>query len=146
MNKKLVDEYLPLAVEALTDPSVQIAENGKVSSAFRGKISSFGAAVSAGSLLSAVALFSAQNGASVDLSKLMAAINFMLKKKIPMQTKDRLFDTVRNCPSKRFMKEQVLSCAAALKLAMNLFDLGNGENEEGQTSDEKPMNTEEGTA
>ena len=53
MNKKQVNDWILPAQKAIIECG--IAENGKVDSAFRGQISSFGAAVVMGSLKSAVA-------------------------------------------------------------------------------------------
>ncbi len=122
MDKKLVDRLLPTAVQVLQD--VGVAKNGRIPKTFRGQISSFGAAVSAGSLLAAAAFFNEQGGAKSERNLLMEAINTMMKQeKLVKRTGDTLFDTIHANQSDRSVKDKVLSCAVALKLAMNLYDL-----------------------
>lgn len=128
MNKKQVDKLLPAAVDTLK--TCDIANNGKIDKNFRGQISSFGAAVSCGSLLAAAAFFNQQAGAKNDRSRLMEAINKMLKDEIGgYSVGATLFDTIRStAPDRqRKLKEDVLSCAVALKLGMNLYTLTEGD-------------------
>lgn len=136
MDKKLVDRLLPCAVQALKD--VGVAQNGKVPKAFRGQISSFGASVAAGSLLSAAAFFNDQGAAKSERNLLMKAINDMMKnEKLVKSTGKTLFDTIHENLSDSAIKEKVLCCAVALKLAMNLYEL---------TTDEKKNKGEEASS
>ncbi len=143
MNKKRIDRMLPDAAAVLKE--TRIAKDGKIDKTFRGQISSFGSAVSTGSLLAAVAYFSKQNNAKVKRDDLMDAIFRLIRKEVGRNDPERpsgtlytlirkefeagkpklLFDIVRNAgPEKQQeMKELVLDCAVALKLAMNLFEL-----------------------
>ena len=132
MNKKLVNELIPLAYQELD--SVGIAQNGEISKGFRGQIASFGAAIATGSLLAASAFFNDQGGSKSERHKLMVAINNMLAYKdmengcLVQNQGNTLFDTVKiwmkaHNGSGREIKEKVLSCAIALKLAMNLYSL-----------------------
>lgn len=120
MNKNTINQEIELAYEALSDSG--IAVNGKIDKAFRGQISSFGAAVTMGSLLSAIAFFSDKGSASVDRTCLMDAILRILKKenKAPDNCRN-LFSYARqggdNC------REDIINAAIALKLAMNLYQL-----------------------
>lgn len=127
MDKKRTDKLLPFAVEALeTNQDSCMVENGKIDKSLRGQISSFGAAISFGSLLAATAFFNEQGQAKSPRHKLMAAINSMLKESEEWtETGKTLFDTVKNAgPAKeKALKEKILCCAVALKLAMNLFEL-----------------------
>lgn len=124
MNKRLVDSLLPDAVQVLSDTG--IAKDGKIDRAFQGQISSFGAAASTGSLLAAAAFFNKQRGAKVKRDSLVNAINLLLERRKLAQTGETLFDTIRQASSPQKIKEQVLASAVALKLAMNLYDMGNG--------------------
>lgn len=125
MNKALVDSLLPEAIFALENKVVK--ENGKIDKGLRGQIASFGAAVSAGSLLAAAAFFNEQNNAETERHKLMEAINLMLeRRKLVPKTGKTLFDTIHANQQDRTVKEKVLCCAVALKLAMNLFELTDG--------------------
>jgi CRISPR-associated protein Cmr5 len=135
MDKRMVERYLVDAEQALID--AEIAKNGKINKSFRGKISSFGAAVTTGSLLAAVAFFNEQRGAKTEQHKLMVAINKMLDNNNLGQG-NNLFEKVKNTaqgsPKRRKLKEHILACAVALKLAMNLFEL---EEEKNQQDDAK---------
>ena len=129
MNKKLVDALLPDAVTVLKKVGIANEKN-EIDKNFRGQISSFGAAVSAGSLLAAAAFFNEQAGAKNDRSKLMTAINLLLEAHGLTDCKgENLFDTIRNTPAgqQRSLKDDVLACAVALKLAMNLYKLNSDE-------------------
>lgn len=126
MNKRRVDGMIPLAYEVLKE--VQIVEkDGTIDKSYRGQISSFGAAVAMGSLLSAVSYFSQQNRAAVDRSKLMTAIHMLMNKENGRGGDEKsdplaLFNYVRK-DSGMAAKELILDCAVALKLAMNLYNL-----------------------
>jgi len=124
MNKKRVDKLLPLAAEALKHAN--IAVNGKVDAAFRGQISSFGSAVKNGSVLSAVAFFSKQGKSKVHREYLLKAIDELMSHEVPELVGDNLFKKVQfvqDAVKKTILKEQILDCVIALKLAMNLYDL-----------------------
>lgn len=90
---------------------------------FRGQISSFGAAVEMGSLLSAVAFFSNKGGSETDRPKLMQAIYMLIaNKKVEESTEKSLLIHVaaNNTPT---LKRNVIDAAVALKLAMNAYEL-----------------------
>jgi CRISPR-associated protein Cmr5 len=131
MDKRKVDELLPLAVQALdcdhtvASERIGIVKNGTIPKSFRGQISTFGAAVSTGSLLAAIAFFNDKGNAAVDRRKLMMEINWMLEQQGEVKTDTTLFRTVQGAGKTKQpeMKEKVLNCAVALKLAMNLYEL-----------------------
>ena len=122
MNKKTVNREIPIAYEALSN-NKKVVVNGKIDKTFRGQISSFGAAVATGSIVSAVAFFSASdNASSTDRPQLMNLIYDILKRDNLMPSACRnLFDYVKGGSYER--KENVLNAAIALKLAINLFEL-----------------------
>lgn len=121
MNKNKIDNLIPKAYEAIQKTG--IARDDKINSAYRGQISRFGAAVSMGSLLSAIAFFKDQGGASVDRTKLIGAMAMVLGKpdlytyvlETAIKPKDK--NAEMKC------REEILEAAIALKLAMNLFVL-----------------------
>lgn len=115
MNKRKVDALLPAAVE--------VCKKHQLTHEFRGQISSFGSAVACGSLLAAVAFFSSKGNCSVDRSRLMKAINEMLKTEgLEPNVRETLFETVRGAKNRSAeIKENILCCAVAIKLALNLF-------------------------
>lgn len=127
MNKKDVNEKIDYAYRALTE--CKIAENNKIVKTFRGQISSFGAAVEMGSLKPAILFFSDQGGSSVKRTNLMDAIHYILVQcdKKEANSGESLYQYIKNKEAKGVpeyrLKEDVLSAAIAIKLAMNLFEL-----------------------
>ena len=111
MNKSMVEEYIPIAYSILSDNTV-ICRDGKISSTLRGNIAAFGAAVQMGSLLSAVAFFSQQGGASQPRQELQ-------------ESEKSLFHYICEADEAERNRAKVLvvNAAIAVKLAMNLFEL-----------------------
>ncbi len=125
MNKAKVDKLIPYAYDAIGTSG--IAKDGKVSKAFRGQISTFGAAVTTGSLLSAIAFFSDDGSAKVKRSKLIDAILIVLKADgAASKETQNLYRWVEQMKSKGQepqCREQMINAAIAIKLAMNLYTL-----------------------
>lgn len=120
MNKSVVNREITLAYDALKN--VGVAKDGKISRAFRGQISSFGAAITMGSLLPAIAFFSEQGGASVERQKLMDAILDILKADgLAAEGCKTLFDHAKQ--QNGDCQENIINASIALKLAMNLYIL-----------------------
>lgn len=121
MNKNTVNQEIHIAYETLEE--VGIASNGKINKTYRGQISSFGAAVTMGSLLSAITFFSQDGKSEVSRSKLMEAILIVLRKRgIADESDKKLFEFVEKIEEEE-IKEEILNIAIALKLAMNLYEL-----------------------
>ena len=139
---------IPSARDAVK--TAKISSDGVVKKAFRGQISSFGAAITMGSLLPAVAFFSDQGKAEVDRSKLMEAIMLVLQNEDgPLGTAAKKYESnqlLEFCTevcnpapagnggadklSASQLREAVIDAAIAIKLALNYFKLvdpGNGE-------------------
>lgn len=95
---------------------------------FRGQISSFGAAVEMGSLLSAVAFFSKKGGSDTDRQLLMRAIYLLIindtetEIDVKSEQSELLLFVIehRNEPE---LKKNIIDAAVALKLAMNAYEL-----------------------
>ena len=125
MVKKRVDIYIPKAYEVLR--IVEIEKDNKINSTFRGQIASFGAMIAMGSILSAVALFSAtKSNASVDRVKLMQAIYAIIKDETGEIPKDALFEYVTQeiiKGNKNTVTEKIKDAAIAIKLAINLYEV-----------------------
>lgn len=102
---------------------------------FRGQISSFGAAVEMGSLLSAVAFFSNKGGSETDRPKLMQAIYMLITNTIENCDEKALllYVAANNTPT---LKRNVIDAAVALKLAMNAYEL--------RDKDDKPKSEDSG--
>lgn len=129
MNKKVVDQEIPYAYEALK--KIADENSNVIKKSFQGQIAAFGAAVSTGSLLAAVCFFSNSGKAEVDRSKLMDAIVEILKKRNEIDKNEkRLAGYVQNMMKKgqeQKAKEEIINAAIALKLAMNLYTLKDDE-------------------
>lgn len=122
MNKAIINEEIAYAYEALADK--KIAVKGKIDKTYRGQISTFGAAITMGSLFPAIAFFSEKGGASVDRQRLMDAILFVLKKRDSDIKENNMYDYAANRKNNAAKcKEDILNATIALKLAMNLYDL-----------------------
>ena len=127
MNKNLINEQIGTAYEAIK--SVGISKDGVVvEKAFRGQISSFGAAITMGSTEAAIAFFSDDGSAAVKRSKLIEAIVEIIEKRDPklqnIEAKNsnmRLLQYAGKYGTEA--KENILNAAIAIKLAMNLFEL-----------------------
>lgn len=126
MNKNVVNKETAVAYEALRE--VKIAQDNKIQKTFRGQISTFGAAVTMGSLLPAIAFFSDNGGASVERTRLLDAILYILKKeKLASEGCKTLFDYAVSEKNQNVCKDNILNAAIALKLAMNLYQLVNSQ-------------------
>ena len=123
IDKARVDKLISEAPKALED--AKIAIDGKLDKGYRGQISAFGAAISMGSVLSAVAFFN-KDGSDKDhddqrkesnysRSKLMRAIELLLKQKK---------NSLPEYTQQKEAKSEILHAAIALKLAMSLYDWG----------------------
>lgn len=120
MNKQEVNRLLPLARDVLKERFL----DKPVPAVYRGYVSTFGAAVSQGSLAAAVAFYSNKNkNSDEDTSLIMDMILQILKRDgRVVNDEEDLFDYVVGSGSGNFLiKQEVLHAAIALKLAMNLF-------------------------
>ena len=121
MNKQRVNSWIARAAEALVKTG--IVENGKINSTFRGQISTFGAAVTMGSLKAATAFFSQQGSASVHRELLLQAMHYVVTGEL--KAPSEVFAYICNHDDVQ-TRDRFLDAAIALKLAMNLYDLGQG--------------------
>lgn len=128
MNRKKVDELLPRAACVLKEVNIVDDKTGTIKKAYRGQISTFGAAIANGSLLSAIAFFSNKGSSSVDRTLLMTAIYKLIQQD---NKEGNLFEYVksRKGSKERETKEEIINAATALKLAMNLYTLEGGTDE-----------------
>ena len=123
MNKRKIDDLIPRAYELLGKK--EEGKNGlgimsgdtKKNGQYRGQIASFGAAVAQGSILSAVSFFSSKGGSEVERQLLMTAIAKLIN------YDGELYQYVID-NDRRVAKNEILHAAVALKLVMNLYDLG----------------------
>lgn len=120
MNKKVIDNEIEIAYDAILNRIAN--EKGQVQKTFRGQITSFGASIIMGTLLSAIAFFSDSEKSSVDRKLLLQAIHDILKEQGKTKPEEEsLFEYAKAHGNEG--KEEILNAAIALKLAMNLFEL-----------------------
>ena len=123
------DEMIARAISVLDTAGIvkkdKNPEKLYIEKAFRGQISSFGAAVEMGSLLSAVAFFSSQGSSPTDRTKLMEAIYLLLtgNEKKDIKENETLLRYVAQNPNNQKLKREVIDAAVAIKLAMNAYEL-----------------------
>ena len=123
------DEMIARAISVLDTAGIvkkdKNPEKLYIEKAFRRQISSFGAAVEMGSLLSAVAFFSSQGSSPTDRTKLMEAIYLLLtgNEKKDIKENETLFRYVAQNPNNQQLKREVIDAAVAIKLAMNAYEL-----------------------
>lgn len=112
---------------------------------FRGQISSFGAAVEMGSLLSAVAFFSKKGGSDTDRQLLMRAIYLLIindtetEIDVKSEQSELLLFVIehRNEPE---LKKNIIDAAVALKLAMNAYELRDKEDKKDNKEEDANAN------
>lgn len=146
-NKRKIDEYISKAIEVLNNNKKIVKEGGKIDKTFSGQIATFAVAVSTGSLLSAVAFFSDNGGASNERSSLMDVIykividessqgitnqendrNINSKLLKHVKNKYKEFKLKNDIVSYNRVKEDILNAAIAIKLAMNFYELVDNSN------------------
>lgn len=117
MNKKEVDNLIPLAYEVL--------KKEPISKTLQSYFSTFGSALSTGSLLATVCFFNQEGGSMAGKNKVNIYIYQVLKKANKIN-ENNLTDYILNSMSKNEeykAKENCLNAAIAIKLAINLFDI-----------------------
>lgn len=123
MSKSRINRYLPIAYEAVKNS--ELIKDNKLQGNYQAQIASFGAAVSMGSLLSAIAFFSDKGSSDVKRQELMKLICYIIKKDKNSEKeyqeikKYDLFECVQN---NKIVKQEVLDAAIAIKLTLNLFE------------------------
>lgn len=134
MNRK-IDKLIPDAIAALKDTNnCRISEDGAtIKSAYRAAISSFGAAITLGSLKAAVAVFTedAEGGeAGIKRSELLRAIHFLVSGEwiSAEEVFKAVIDESNTSANERSLRHRFINAAVALKLAMNAFELTKKEN------------------
>lgn len=130
MNKTMIDKMLPVAYTAIEKSG--LSNNGKVNKSYRGQISTLGAAITMGSINSAICYFSkdANNDSEVSRSKLLKAIEYVLNNnsdtKSNYMNKDNGLENyvlkITEPAELLRVKEDIMNASIAIKLAMNLFE------------------------
>lgn len=112
---------------------------------FRGQISSFGAAVEMGSLLSAVAFFSKKGGSDTARQLLMRAIYLLIindtETEIDVKSEQsELLLFVIEHRNELELKKNIIDAAVALKLAMNAYELRDKEDKKDNKEEDANAN------
>lgn len=144
-----IDELIANAIPILDNTGIVKTDEKTgeeyILKSFRGQISSFGAAVSMGSLLSAVAFFSKKGGSETDRPLLMRAIYLLIindtETKIDSKSEqsELLLYVIehRNEPE---LKKNIIDAAVALKLAMNAYELRDKEDKKDNKEEDANAN------
>ena len=142
MNKHVIDQEIEFAYEAIQSCGI-CNEAGEVVKTYRGQISTFGAAITMGSLLQAVAFFSDQGGSDTERPKILKAVFEVMKKWKEKNgasiNQSNLFYYVRDERKKGsseglVCRDEVINAAIAVKLAMNLYKLVEKQKQQGEQS------------
>lgn len=126
MNKSHVEKLIPKAINAIRNSS--ICKDNKVEKTYQSKISTFGAAISQGSLYAAYMFFSKKDSKSkADLTSLLSLVEVLAKEEQLIQANESLANYIEQ--DKVEAKNNIIDICIAIKLALNAFDRGesNGE-------------------
>ena len=123
MNKRVVDSWLSVAYNAIEKCGISEIKDGVkcIQRTYRSQISNFGAAVTMGSIKSAVAFFSQQGKAVADRPKLLQAMYFIISNG-DILTPDEIFKWLCSQDQSE-VREKFINASVALKLAMNFYKL-----------------------
>lgn len=123
MAKNRINRYLSIAYDAVKNS--ELIKDGKLKEGYKAQITSFGAAVSMGSLLSAIAFFSDKGSSGVERQELMKLIYYIIRKDEGIEDK---YDEIKKYALFEYakdngnVKQEVLDAAIAIKLTLNLFE------------------------
>lgn len=123
MNKRVVDSWLSIAYNAIEKCGISEMKDGVkcIQRTYRSQISNFGAAVTMGSIKSAVAFFSQQGKAVAYRPKLLQAMYFIISNG-EILTPDEIFKWLCS-QNQSEVREKFINASVALKLAMNFYKL-----------------------
>lgn len=147
MNKRIIDEEISYAYDLLEEVGIAKDIDGEkvILKGYKSQIAAFGASISMGSLISAVAFYNDKGNAAVDRTKLLEAIYKIITRQKGLDDPQQSFyeylkEELTKCDAAMYhntyakLKEDVINAAIALKLAMNLYPLKDeteiGENDE----------------
>lgn len=151
ISNRNIDEFITCAIDILENEK-EIVKNGKIKKGYSSQISTFGSAISTGSLLSGIAYFSKSGDSSVNRSRLMWIIYEILKNinrlnpNLQKEVKNEVPELELYYYVKKFtqnknkteiikLKRTIIEVATAIKLAMNYFVIENTNLEEEKTNE-----------
>lgn len=123
MAKNRINRYLSIAYDAVKNS--ELIKDDKLQGNYKAQITSFGAAVSMGSLLSAIAFFSDKGSSDLKRQELMKLIYYIIRKDEGIEDK---YDEIKKyalfeyAKDNENVKQEVLDAAIAIKLTLNLFE------------------------
>lgn len=149
ISNRNIDEFITCAIDILENEK-EIVKNGKIKKGYSSQISTFGSAISTGSLLSGIAYFSKSGDSSVNRSRLMWIIYEILKNtnrlnpNLQKEIKNEVPELELYYYVKKFtqnkteiikLKRTIIEVATAIKLAMNYFVIENTNLDEEKTNE-----------
>lgn len=120
MSKSRINRFLSIAYDAIKNS--ELIENDKLQGNYKAQITSFGAAISMGSLLSAIAFFSDKGSSDLKRQELMKLIYYVIKNKTVAYKDITNYDLFKYARDNENVKQEVLDAAIAIKLTLNLFE------------------------
>lgn len=123
MAKNRINRYLSIAYDVVKNS--ELIKDDKLQGNYKAQITSFGAAVSMGSLLSAIAFFSDKGSSDLKRQELMKLIYYIIRKDEGIEDK---YDEIKKYALFEYakdngnVKQEVLDAAIAIKLTLNLFE------------------------
>jgi CRISPR-associated protein Cmr5 len=128
MNKKKIENLIPIAMEAIECQRIELLNDKKeIPKEFKGYISNFGASIIQSGLLATVAFYeSKDSGAKEDRSQLTRCILYLIdedeKSKILKGEKRKLLKYILAYQKdNEELKEEIINAAISLKLALRTF-------------------------
>lgn len=120
MSKSRINRFLSIAYDVVKNS--ELIENDKLQGNYKAQITSFGAAISMGSLLSAIAFFSDKGSSDLKRQELMKLIYYVIKNETVAYKDITNYDLFKYARDNENVKQEVLDAAIAIKLTLNLFE------------------------
>ncbi|MCT7535972.1 type III-B CRISPR module-associated protein Cmr5 (plasmid) [Arcobacter cryaerophilus gv. pseudocryaerophilus] len=119
MSKKRIEDYIPKAIELLNKEF----PDGKISKAYNGYISSFGASIIQSGLKPTLAVFENTNSSTLEDKSYLTQL--ILKLLLPnLKSNSLLKYVLENKDKEEALKNEIIDIAIALKLSIRTFNLG----------------------
>lgn len=118
MSKKRIEDYIPKAIKLLNEEF----PDGKISKAYNGYISSFGASIIQSGLKPTLAVFENTNASTQEDKSYLTKL---ILKLLPNSKGNSLLKYVlENKDQEEALKNEIIDIAIALKLSIRTFKLG----------------------
>ena len=128
MNKRLIEELIPIAIDALKTPEIKIVDNNTISNVYKGYIASFGTSVVQAGLRQSVAFFSVKGAATQEEEGRLKIMNLICKVlrqagkiDVSVKTLGEYVNDAETDQSKA--KGYILDAAVACKMAIRSYKI-----------------------